>query len=94
MDMSELTRRAQETKAAREAGLIPPKEQRTDQPYRKIRKFCLECVGGSVQDVADCTGVNCPLWEMRFGRGVDTQRRRDPDSLDRQKVLAKFREGK
>ena len=60
----------------------------------KIRQFCLECVGGIAQEVATCTGVKCPLWEMRFGNHVTTQRKRDPDSLDRQKVLARHREGK
>jgi hypothetical protein len=74
----------------RELPKKPPKEL-TKRPLRQIRQFCLECVGGSVAEVASCTGVKCPLWEMRFGRHVDTQRSKDPDSLDREKVLARFR---
>lgn len=71
-----------------------PKKALEERPLRQIRQFCLECVGGIAQEVATCTGVKCPLWEMRFGNHVTTQRKRDPDSLDRQKVLARHREGK
>jgi hypothetical protein len=31
---------------------------------------------------------------MRFGKHVATQRKRDPESLDREKVLARHRAGK
>lgn len=34
-----------------------------------IRKFCLECVGGSFKDVALCTAPSCVLWPWRLGCG-------------------------
>jgi hypothetical protein len=41
-------------------------------PLRAIRKWCLECVGNSSNEVKACTGnlnaTPCPLWNFRFGR--------------------------
>jgi hypothetical protein len=33
-----------------------------------IRKFCLECMGGSSRLVAVCESVDCPLHQYRFGK--------------------------
>ena len=33
-----------------------------------IRRFCLECMGGSSQLVAGCQSLNCSIREYRFGR--------------------------
>lgn len=33
-----------------------------------IRKFCLECMGGSKQLVAECQLFDCPLHPYRFGK--------------------------
>ena len=33
-----------------------------------IRRFCLECMGGSSQLVAGCQNLNCSVREYRFGR--------------------------
>lgn len=86
--------KAKADKELREAGLLEPKEVRTDVPLKQIRKFCLECVGGSAPEVASCTGVNCPLWDLRFGKPLASAKKRHPDLMDRQKVLARFREAK
>lgn len=32
-----------------------------------IRRFCLECMGGSVREVRLCTAPNCPLYPYRMG---------------------------
>lgn len=32
-----------------------------------IRKFCLECMGGSAHEVRLCTAPNCPLYRYRLG---------------------------
>ena len=32
-----------------------------------IREHCVECSGGSAQDVTICGIVDCPLWGLRFG---------------------------
>lgn len=36
---------------------------------RAIRKFCLDCCGGSVKDVVFCTDPKCSLWPWRLGVG-------------------------
>jgi hypothetical protein len=37
-------------------------------PLKLIRNQCLECCGGSVKSVRYCSGVDCPLWYLRFGK--------------------------
>lgn len=32
-----------------------------------IRRFCLECMGGSWLEVKLCTAPNCPLYRYRMG---------------------------
>lgn len=39
-----------------------------------IRKYCLECSGGSPKDVTLCNIVDCPLWLFRFGYSVKDKR--------------------
>jgi hypothetical protein len=50
-------------------------------PIRAIRKFCLECSGGSVKEVRECIIKDCLLYDFRLGRnprrrGIN-QRKRD-----------------
>jgi hypothetical protein len=40
-------------------------------PIRAIRKFCVECFGFSVYEVARCTSPNCPLFPYRLGKRAD-----------------------
>jgi hypothetical protein len=37
-------------------------------PLKQIRSQCLDCCGGSVKMVRYCSGVDCPLWHLRFGK--------------------------
>jgi hypothetical protein len=37
-------------------------------PLKQIRKFCLDCAGGSPKEVRYCTCTECALWPFRFGR--------------------------
>ena len=37
-------------------------------PIKAIRLHCLECMGGSSQEVEKCTRPSCPLWHYRFGK--------------------------
>ena len=41
-------------------------------PLKAIRKWCLGCVGGSSNEVKECTGnlndIPCPLWQWRTGK--------------------------
>ena len=53
--------------------------QEGEKPLQQIRKFCLECVGGSPDLVKHCTGFQCPLWSLRFGTPAATVRRKSPE---------------
>lgn len=33
-----------------------------------IRQYCIECSGGSMKNVRDCSMADCPLWPFRFGK--------------------------
>jgi len=37
-------------------------------PLRAIRKNCIDCSGGSKQEVRGCKITDCPLYLYRFGR--------------------------
>ena len=37
-------------------------------PLKAIKAFCVDCMGGQVTYVKDCTSTNCPLYEFRFGK--------------------------
>ena len=37
-------------------------------PIRAIRRMCLECMGGSPNEVRDCVSASCPLFPFRLGR--------------------------
>lgn len=41
-------------------------------PCKAIRKYCLDCSGGSRKEVAICRIPECPLWEYRFGKRPQT----------------------
>jgi len=32
-----------------------------------IRKYCMECVGDSYDEIKNCTDLDCPLYPYRFG---------------------------
>ena len=36
-------------------------------PLRAIRAHCLDCCGGSTQEVAKCVALRCPSWPFRMG---------------------------
>ena len=37
-------------------------------PLKAIRCFCIECMGGQVTYVKDCTSKTCPLYDFRMGK--------------------------
>jgi hypothetical protein len=37
-------------------------------PLRAVRLHCVECCGGSSNEVRHCSATSCPLWPFRFGR--------------------------
>lgn len=34
---------------------------------KAIRKFCVDCSGGSPSEANKCTAIGCPLWPFRCG---------------------------
>ncbi len=44
---------------------------------RSLRRFCLECQGGSASEVKSCSDTMCSLWPWRLGL------REDVDYLDK-----------
>lgn len=44
-------------------------------PVRAIRAKCVECFGGEVRQVANCSSPKCPLYPFRFGKNPYTNRR-------------------
>jgi hypothetical protein len=45
-------------------------------PLQAVRAKCLDCSGGSRQEVRLCPITRCPLWPYRFGKRPE--RRSDP----------------
>lgn len=41
---------------------------KTQSPTKAIRKYCIECSGGSIQEVRNCIIKNCELYQFRMGR--------------------------
>lgn len=37
-------------------------------PVKAIRAKCLDCCCGQINEVKECTAVNCPLHPFRFGK--------------------------
>lgn len=56
-------------------------------PIKAIREFCLECCGGSSNDVKTCTAPRCPLYAFRFGKNPYIKR----EMSEEQKEAAKAR---
>ena len=44
-------------------------------PVKAIREYCLQCSGGSSNEVKLCQIETCPLYAFRFGKNPYRQRR-------------------
>lgn len=44
-----------------------------------IRRFCLECMGGSRGEVLLCASAGCPLWLYRMGTNPWREKREMPE---------------
>ena len=55
-------------------------------PLQAIRAHCLDCCGGSAQEVAKCMALRCPSWPFRMG----TNPHRKPPS-DEQRLAMRER---
>ena len=65
-------------------------------PVKAIREFCLECMGGSRDEVTKCSRPECPVYEFRFGKNpYRTKRVLTDEQREELRVrLAKMREKK
>lgn len=64
-------------------------------PVKAIHAFCIDCMGGSVQEIKYCNSCNCPLFHFRQGKNPFIKREMTDEQKDAAKErLAKAREGK
>jgi hypothetical protein len=55
---------------------------RTISPLKAIRLNCLDCVGGSRDEVKKCEIKDCPLYKFRFGKNPNCANRKgNPEAL-------------
>lgn len=57
-------------------------------PMSAIRAKCLECSGGSSNEVRICPVTECSLWRYRMGKRPETLEKRRPELLDPEWVKA------
>lgn len=43
-------------------------DKKPTNPVKAIRAFCVDCCGGSTNEVKLCPSVRCALYPFRFGR--------------------------
>ena len=43
-------------------------------PLKAIKCFCIECMGGQVTYVKECTSKTCPLYDFRMGKNPHNTR--------------------
>lgn len=48
---------------------------------KAIKLKCLDCCGGSTQEVNLCEVAECPLWLYRFGKNPNPKRRGNVSGL-------------
>ncbi len=51
------------------------KNKKIKSPLKAIRANCLECLGGSSNEVKECTAFNCHLFDFRFGKNPYRKKR-------------------
>lgn len=42
-------------------------KSKANSPLPAIRSHCVECMGGAVKMVSECTATDCSLWPFRMG---------------------------
>ena len=68
------------------------KTEKITSPLKAIRCFCIECMGGQVREVKDCTAPNCPLYAFRMGK--NPYRSRELTDEERQAIAERLRNTK
>ncbi len=59
-------------------------------PRKAIRAFCLECCGGSSNEVKLCVSKNCALYPFRFGKNPNIKLT-DVQKAQKAEILKKAR---
>ena len=68
------------------------KTEKITSPLKAIRCFCIECMGGQVREVKDCTAPNCSLYAFRMGK--NPYRSRELTDEERQAIAERLRNTK
>ena len=55
-------------------------------PMKAIRRKCIDCSGGSSNEVKLCPAQNCPLYDYRFGK--DPHRKKVEYTGEQRKAMA------
>lgn len=42
--------------------------ERSNNPIKRIREYCIQCVADQPKEVELCPITDCPLYEFRFGK--------------------------
>ncbi|MDP6876851.1 MAG: hypothetical protein QF521_25330, partial [Alphaproteobacteria bacterium] len=58
---------------------------------KAVRRFCIECSGGSMDEARKCVAVDCVLWPFRMGTNPWRPPLSDDERERRAKVLEKSR---
>lgn len=71
-------------------------EEYIQSPLKAIRANCLQCVGGSSNEVKNCTSKTCYLYPFRFGKNPYSKKREytDEEKEEMRQRLAKARASK
>ena len=51
------------------------KEGNITSPLKAIKLFCIDCCGGSFQEVKKCPCKKCPLYNFRVGKKMEAPKR-------------------
>ena len=73
-----------------------PEGQMITNPVKAIRAFCIDCCGGSSNEVKLCTAPKCALYPFRLGKNPYRAKRvmTDEQRAEAAERLAKARQNK
>ena len=63
------------------------KEGNITSPLKAIKLFCIDCCGGSFQEVKKCPCKKCPLYNFRVGKKMAVERKKKEMSEERREML-------
>lgn len=58
-------------------------------PVKAIKKYCLDCSGGSKKEVRECIILDCPLYPFRMGKNPNRKGIRNSVSTIEKKQIGK-----